>query len=374
MHLTLWGIRGGKLPVLSRMIAMDLLKTWLAVWSVLAVVIVSRSFIRVLDKAIEGRVSGDTLLSILGLKTLSIGTSLLPAALFMAVLMVLGRMYRNQEMSAVASAGGGCGTIYRSVFLLVLPVSLMAGGLSLYAAPWAEAETTLLMQQDADSADLRGIAAGKFSEYSRGDLVFYVEDISDDNTMHKVFVQSRQQGKLATINSQTAHLMDGPEGRYIVFANGERVQGKPGQLDYQIERFAKYAVRVEDTVSAVIFNRIAMPLADLLQAGSLPEIAELQRRLSVPFAAFLFAFLAVPLAQTAPRGGVYGNVLIGFLIYFSHGNLAKVSQLWVSQGIVSPWLGGLAMNVFLFLIGVVLLARLQGWRWLMAILTARLPK
>lgn len=360
--------------MLSRMIALDLLKTWLAVWSVLVVVIVSRSFIRVLDKAIEGRVSGDTLLSILGLKTLSIGTSLLPAALFMAVLMVLGRMYRDQEMSAVASAGGGCGTIYRAVFLWVLPVSLMAGGLSLHAAPWAEAQMTLLMQQDADSADLRGIASGKFSEYSRGDLVFYVEDISKDKTMRKVFVQSRLNGEMATINSQTAHLEEMPDGRYIVFADGERVQGSPGQLDYQIERFAKYAVRVEDTVSAVVLNLIAMPWADLLQASGLPEIAELQRRLSVPFAAFLFAFLAVPLAQTAPRGGIYGNVLIGFLIYFSYGNLAKVSQLWVSQGVISPWLGGLAINLFLFLVGMVLLARLQGWRWLLAVLTARLPR
>lgn len=374
MHLTKWRIKGGKLPVLSRMIALDLLKTWLAVWSVLVVVIVSRSFIRVLDKAIEGRVSGDTLLSILGLKTLSIGTSLLPAALFMAVLMVLGRMYRDQEMSAVASAGGGCGTIYRAVFLWVLPVSLMAGGLSLHAAPWAEAQMTLLMQQDADSADLRGIASGKFSEYSRGDLVFYVEDISKDKTMRKVFVQSRLNGEMATINSQTAHLEEMPDGRYIVFADGERVQGSPGQLDYQIERFAKYAVRVEDTVSAVVLNLIAMPWADLLQASGLPEIAELQRRLSVPFAAFLFAFLAVPLAQTAPRGGIYGNVLIGFLIYFSYGNLAKVSQLWVSQGVISPWLGGLAINLFLFLVGMVLLARLQGWRWLLAVLTARLPR
>ena len=32
-------------------------------------------------------------------------------------------------------------------------------------------------QSGRESADIRGIAAGKFSEYSQGDLVFYVEEI-----------------------------------------------------------------------------------------------------------------------------------------------------------------------------------------------------
>jgi len=102
--------------VLDKMIALDLLKTLLAVWSVIVVIIVSRQFIRILDKAIEGQVSNQTLLTVLGLKTIIASAAFLPAALFMAVLMVLGRMYRDQEMSAVASAGGGAGTVYRSIF------------------------------------------------------------------------------------------------------------------------------------------------------------------------------------------------------------------------------------------------------------------
>ena len=82
--------------VLNRMIASDLLKTMLSVWSVIVVIIVSRKFIKVLDQAIDGQISNDALLKILGLKTIVVGVSFLPAATFMAVLMVLGRMYRDQ--------------------------------------------------------------------------------------------------------------------------------------------------------------------------------------------------------------------------------------------------------------------------------------
>lgn len=354
------------------MVAQDMLATLVSVWSVLVVVIVSKSFIRVLDKAIEGQVSSETLLAILALKTISTATGLLPPALFMAVLMVLGRMYRDQEMSAVFSAGGGAGTIYRSVFLLVVPVCLLAAGLSLYSSPWAEARVAQLMQQDADSSDLRGIAAGKFSEYSQGDLVFYVENIKDDKSMQQVFVQSRQNGIPAIINAKSAHLKELPDGRYIVFEQGERVQGQPGNLDYVLEEFAEYAVRVEESAAMVNYNRTAIPMEILAQSHELPDVAELQRRFSIPLAVLLLAFIGVPLAQTAPRGGVYGNILIGFLIYFSYGNLARVSQLWVSQNIIPSWLGAVGTNIFLLLIGLLLLAKLYGLRWLVQSVRARI--
>jgi len=72
----------------------------------------------------------------------------------------------------------------------------------------------------------------------------------------------------------------------------------------------------------------------------------------------------VPLAQISPRGGVYGNMAAGFLIYFTYGNLTRLSQGWVTNGVIPTWLGGAGVNVMLFLIGSLLLARLYSWKWL----------
>ena len=213
------GYKMGKrklITILDKMIVQDLLKTLSSVLTVLVIIIVSRKFIRILDDAIAGQVSNDTLLNILGLKTIVAAVEFLPVAIFMAVLMVLGRMYRDQEMSAISSAGGGALTLYRAVFLLVFPLSLLSLGLSLYTAPWAELGVDKLMQKGQESADMRGIAAGKFTEYSQGDLVFYVEKISADNKMHNVFVQNRQHGTLAIINAESASFRDLSDGLYIV--------------------------------------------------------------------------------------------------------------------------------------------------------------
>lgn len=351
--------------VLDKMIFQDLLKTLLAVLTVIVVIIVSRQFIRVLAEAIEGQVSSETLLTILGLKTIIASVEFLPVALFIAILMVLGRMYRDQEMAAISSAGGGSGTIYRAVFLLVFPLSVLAVGLSLYAAPWAQAKIDSFMQKDEESSDLRGIAAGKFSEYSQGDLVFYVEKISTDKKMHKVFVQNRQPGNVGIINAEAARLKDLPDGRYIIFENGERVQGQPGTLNYVIEQFAEYAVRIETKVPvAAKFNRQALAVDKLWGSGVAFNTAELQRRFSIPLGTLLLSFIAVPLAQISPRGGVYGKMLMGFLIYFSYGNLLRVSQSWVTNETIPAWLGASGVNVLLLLIGCFLVARLYGWQWL----------
>ncbi len=352
--------------VLDKMVIQDLLKTFLAGLSVLVVIIVSRLFIHTLDQAISGQVSNEALLSILGLKTIVTISELLPAALFLAVLMVLGRMYRDHEMAAISSAGGGSVIIYKALFLLVFPISLIAANLSFIAAPWAESNIIKHVVHDDETSDTRGIAAGKFSEYSQGDLVFYVEAMDADKKMYKVFVQSLEHDKaVSVINAETARMQDSSDGSYIIFEQGERIKGQPGNLDYVVEQFDEYAVRLDTKTPAPRpVNLQTVPTHLLLQHKTKAYIAEFQRRFSIPMGALLLSFVAVPLAQISPRGGVYGNMVVGFLIYFSYGNFTRISQGWVSNGTIPTWLGGTGVDVLLLLIGSFLLARLYGWQWL----------
>jgi lipopolysaccharide export system permease protein len=352
------------ITILDKMIAQDLLKTLLAVLSVLVVIIVSQGFIRILDKAIQGLISNKTLLSILGFKTIIASVAFLPAAVFMTILMVLGRLYRDQEMSAIFSAGGGPGSIYKAIFLMVFPLTVLAAGLSLYVAPWAESRIAELMHQDEESSDLRGLSAGKFSEYSQGDLVVYVEKIDADKNMTDVFVQNRQHGKIEIINAKAGRLKDLPDGSYMILEQGERIQGQPGAVNYVIEQFNEYAVRIDTKKTALNFAREAFAIDVLAKSELIMDVAELQRRFSIPAGIMLLSFIAVPLAQISPRGGIYGNMLVGFLIYFSYGNFVRVSQTWVAKEAIPVWVGGFGVNLILLFIGLVLLARLYGGHWL----------
>jgi len=350
--------------VLDQMIMKDLLKTVLAVLSVIVIIIVSRKFIKVLAKAIEGSISNETVLSILGLKTVVAIAAFLPAAVFMAILMVLGRMYRDQEMAAVASAGGGAGRIYKAVFLLVLPLSIVAAGLSLVATPWAEAKMRFLVHEDQKVADVRGIAAGRFSEYSHGELVFYTEDVDSNQRMTNVFVQNRAGGKLGVVNAKYGWLKHLPGGLYLVLQQGERVQGIPGEMGFVIERFSEYAVRLEKKTTVLEDHRDGATSRDLWESNKVLDIAEMQQRLSIPLAVIFLSFLAVPLAKLSPRGGVYGSLIIAFAIYFVYGNLKRVAHSWVVNGVIPVSVGYFGVYLLLLLLGVVLLIRLYGKEWI----------
>ncbi|WP_330165361.1 LPS export ABC transporter permease LptF [Methylomonas sp. LL1] len=353
------------------MIIKDLFKTVVSVLTVLVVIIVSRKFIKVLAQAIEGNIASETVLALLGLKIVIAATTFLPASLFMAVLMVLGRMHREQEIAAIASAGGGVSTIYRAVFWLVVPLSVCASGLSMVAAPWAEAQTELLMHQDRENSDIRGISAGRFSEYSSGELIFYTENVDVNGRMHNVFVQNKQGDKLGVVNAEFGKLEYLPGGLYLILEQGERVQGIPGQKDYTIETFREYAVLVEKKAIAFVPRIEALPTEKIWKSTTVTEIALMQDRLNVPLGVLILAFLAVPLAKSSPRGGVYGSVLIAFGIYFSYGNLQRINHSWVVSGIVPSWLGYFWVEALLLIVGLFMLVRLYSWKWVALKLTGK---
>ena len=359
------------LTVLDKMIIKDLFKTVIAVLTVLVVIIVSRKFIKVLAQAIEGNIASETVMALLGLKIVIAATAFLPAALFMAVLMVLGRMHREQEMAAIASAGGGVFTIYRAVFWVVLPLSICAAGLSMYASPWAEAQSELLMHQDRENADIRGISAGRFSEYSSGELIFYTESVDANGKMHNVFVQNKQGDKLGVVNAEFGRLDYLPGGLYLILENGERVQGIPGQKQYAIETFKEYAVLVEKKAMAFVPHLESMPTEKLWLSKDLADVAHIQDRLNAPFGVLLLAFLAVPLAKSSPRGGVYGSVFIAFGIYFAYANLQRLNHSWVISQTLPAWLGYFWVEVLLLIVGMFMLVRLYSWHWLVLKLTGK---
>jgi len=355
--------------VLDKMIAWELFKTASSVLSVIVIILVSKKFVKVLSQAIEGNVSSDAVIKIVGYKALGIGISFLPAAIFIAVLVVLGRMYRDHEIDAIASGGAGLARIYQSITIFLIPVSVVSLCLSLFSIPWAESNIVEIKHQDQQQFELRGLISGSFRQ--RGDLMFFIENIDDNNRMHNVFATNHRTKNIEVINAAYGQLEDLPGGRYIVLQDAERVTGKPGQVDVVIERFDKYALLIKKDNKLPSYHIEAQSTKALLNGFSLRNSAELQRRLAVPLGVLMLGLLAVPLAQLTPRGGVYGNVIVAFLIYFSYANLQKFSQGWLLKGVLPLWFSLTWVYVLMFLVWLLLLLRFFGLPWIKAIFRQR---
>ncbi len=367
-----FNVPGKLVSVLARMITVDLLKIFIAVMSVLLLILISKQFASILSKAFEGQISNETIFVLLSFKLMTIAIKLFPSVLFASILIMLGRMYRDNEMAALGSGGVGMMKIYGYVFLFVIPLTLVASALSFQLKPWLVEQTTLTLLKERETADIRLLVAGRFNEYSRGDIVFYVESIDDDDNMHNIFVQDRKGNKLNVVLSKTGfvEIVDG--ARFLVLQNGKRYQGIPGQADFEITQFSEYAVRVGETTNIITgLHREAKPSLELFESSDPKDIVEFQQRLSIPLGMLILTILAIPIARASPRGGIYGNIALAFLIFLIYKNTLSIAQSWIIDGKVDTsigfwWVYGLMLILALFII-----IRQLGLYWCCRIFTEK---
>ena len=354
------------MSVVDRMLSLELAKTLISILLVLVTIIVSRKFLGILTKAIEGEVATDTVFTLLGLKTLSAVAILIPPSLFMAVLTVMGRMYRDHEMSILASAGVGSLRLYRSLSWVVIPAFVLSAYMALIVMPWSERQSQERIMHDVETQDIRGIKAGRFNEFSSGDVVLYAESMDEKNDMLNIFVQSRQNNKTGVVVAERGRLEKVENGdNFVILNEGRRLQGTPGKADFIISEFDEYAVRVSgpEEMSATL-RREGTDSLTLFLSRTPKELAELQKRVAIPLGVLALALLAVPLARISPRQGPYGNVFSAFIIYILYENAQKISQGMLMSEKIPAWAAYAVIYGLLLLMTLTLFLKNLGPRWI----------
>ena len=360
------------MQVIDRYITKELFRTVSAVAMVLILIIVSNRVVYYLTKAAEGSISGDIIFILLGLKGISLSIVLLPPAYFFAILITLGRMYRDNEMVVLNACGIGTLRLYKSLLYFTLPFAVFVGVLSLYVAPWTVEQAKLVKKRSEQSQEIRGFVAGRFNEFKRGDVIFYVEKMSDDQKqMHNIFIQNKQHDNLGIISSKQGYqYVDEETGdRFLVLVDGNRYVGKPGEAGYQIIKFDKYAIRVQEKKreGPEKVKLGALSTLDLLRQNTSAAAAEFQWRLSAPFSIIALAFLAVPLSRVDPREGRYGRLFVAILVYVIYSNLSGVAKSLVETGEVPYWIGIWWVHLLVFAAAMMVMSRNLGLYWLLLV-------
>ena len=329
--------------VLDRYLVTEILKTMFSILLVLTLIVVVHNFTQLMEKGAAGSISHEVIFTLLGLELTKEMGLLLPPTFFFGVLMTLGRMYRDSEMTALFAGGVGRMRIFRAYAWVIVPIILLTSGMTLMAKPWAHKLLKEIESEQDESADVLNISAGKFNESSKGDLIFYLEELSQERTlMRNIFVQHRDQSGLGIVRASKGYqYTDNQSGDvFIVMQDGYRYDGEPGNHDYRISRFEKYGVRIsesdESQVQMVPKLRTSM---ELLTSDQLMDKVELQLRLSAPLAVLVFAVLSIPLSRASPRQGMAGRMVLALLVYFFFSNLQALSGSWMLSGVTPYWLG-----------------------------------
>jgi len=330
--------------ILRRYLTREILHVFAAIFSLLLLIFISRSLVNYLSQAAAGKITADAILTLVALIVLQSLTLLAPLCFFVAILMALGRMQRDNEIVAMAGAGLGASFLRDTVRRSAIVLALVLAAMSLLSNPWATRKMKAMEAKAQEESDITGITPGRFKEFSEGDRVLYVEKLSGDKqTMENVFLQNRAQNKEAVLAADRAYLaVENKTGnRFVIFNSGSRYEGVPGRADYEVTRYDKFGVRIErDDRDQEVESSKAVATADLLAGtDNLAYQAELEWRFSTPIIVMLLSMLAVALARRGGRENRYGVMLTGILLYFTYSNLLGISRGIIKRGELSPYIG-----------------------------------
>lgn len=332
-----------KFGILDRYLLREAGGAWLAVTAVLLAIMLATRFARFLGEAATGVLPRELLFQVVALSSLQYLVILIPVSLLLAIMLALGRLYKDSEIAAMHGCGVGLSLFYRPFILLGLLLAGFSAALSFYIGPWAGRTSEYISKDAARFVQYNPFEVGRFKEVADGLAVFYTSDMSAaGDKLGEVFAQISEASGTSLLMAKSGHQTVNPltGRREVTLENGFRYRGEPGQSGYEIMRYAELTTHVEPPAFAFSTNRRRIyPTQELMHSSDLEDRAELQWRFAVPVSVLVLVLLAVPLSHIGPRQGRYGKLAIGIVIYLAYSQLIGAGETWISRGILPPYLG-----------------------------------
>jgi lipopolysaccharide export system permease protein len=347
----------------QRYVLREVMQTWLAVTGVLVAILVSNQLSRVLGRAASDEYGRHVVFDLIALGAIMNLSVIVPVGLLLAIVLALGRLYHDSEMTALQ----GCGYApSRTLGPLSGFAVLIAAGLTWLAfvqVPRADQQAQLLRQSAVKEAQFGQLDAGRFRSFlsGGGDGVFYAERVDEEGVLHNVFVRRETAGRIELALADTAtYSKAAADGtHFVTLYNGRRYEGVPGQNDFRVIEFREHGIPVitpEESVGTAQ-DPDTKPTSELWGSSSPVDIAQLQFRASSPIMALVLTLIAVPLSRLRPRQGRYARVGFAIIVYFVYSNLLSASKVWVEKGTLPPAIGVWWVHILLLAFGTYLVLR-----------------
>jgi lipopolysaccharide export system permease protein len=330
------------LRILDRYILREVAMSWLSVSGVLLAIMLTDQVARVLERAAEGGYPRGVVFELILLGATRSLPMVLPIALLLGVVLALGRLYHDSEMTAAQACGTGSRIVMVPVIAFTLVLTALLAYVSLQVAPAAAGRMLALSNEALRAGQFAPIGAGKFSTFGGGGTVVYAQAADPDGTLRRVFVQ-RSRGnvlEIALAQRATHSYAEGGDIQVITLFDGERYEGIPGERHFRIVRFAENTIPVRlPEMAGGIMKLDGVPTRELLESTKPDQRGELHWRLALPIMAVVMGMIAVPLARLRPRQGRYARVGYAILIFFVYIELAIAGKVWLVRGVTPEWLG-----------------------------------
>ena len=347
--------------ILQRYIVSEILKPAAAILTVLVIIFASYCAVTYLAQAVAGSLPPGTVGWLILLRIGMALEILLPTTFYLSVIIALGRLYKDSEMTALSACGVGITGILKPVFMLSLPVAILAGCASLYIRPEAYEEIYRVQDQAQAQFDISRLESEHFLELQGDKYVFFAEEVGQKQQgAQQVFIRVIEGANRQVIQARRMTQSDEERRgqRKLYFREGTLYEFPVDGEGGKITRFdqAEYPLPTDNAANAR-YRRKAASTLQLVGSPRLEDIAELQWRLSTPLSTILLAVIGVPLSKSNPRRGKYAKLGVAIIIFAFYYQMFVIAKTWVEKSSVPPLIGIWWVPLLLTVLSVLLLWR-----------------
>jgi len=336
----------------------ELWRSFIGTVVVLLTVVLTMLLIRILSQATKGAFAPADLSLVLSYPLIGQLPIMVALAVFVAVVTVLSRLWRDSEMVVWQVSGASQFAFIKPLMKMAWPTIALVALCTLVARPWAQNQTEVLKQRYEQRSDMARVAPGQFQTSADGKRVFFIDSHSDgQETARNVFMVTTDENQESVVTAREGLLQQEQGVRYLVLAQGERTQTdlKTGEKTLSNFSTARIAVGDAPSVELKVPEPRSMSTLALLAIDTRQAHGELTWRLGLIWATFNMVLAGLSLAAGNARRNSNWNLVYALLVFVVYFNLLSLSQSWVSQGKLS-WVpalllihGGLTIGALLLI-------------------------
>lgn len=344
--------------IIIRYLVRETLKSQIAILFILLLIFFSQKLVRILGAAVDGEIPTNLVLSLLGLGVPEMAQLILPLSLFLGLLMTLGKLYTESEITVMHACGMGKKSLIMAALILALITSALAAVNTIWLGPWSSKHQDEVLNDARANPSLAALAGGQFKSSTDGNSALFIGNVTGKEFNRVFLAQLRPNGnqRPSVVVADSGHMIERPDGSQVVILNkGTRYEGTALLRDFRITDFVDYqAIIGHQEVQQN--NNVAeqMTMKQLWDSNKPDARAEFHWRLTLIVSVIIMALLVVPLSVVNPRQGRVLSMLPAMLLYLIFFLLQSSLRSNASGGKLDPLIWMWAVNGVYFAVAVIL--------------------
>ena len=333
------------------------------VFAVLMLISLGSRFTGYLQDAAAGDLAADALWLIVALRLPDFIQLVTPFSLFLAILLLIGRLGADAEMPIFQMAEVGPGRMFVWLSTFIVPATLIVAYMSFSLTPDARNRFLDLLSSQEIVSEFDVIKEGTFRTFDDGKRVSYMNSVNREAmTIGGVFLhQQSPTMDVAVLADQGRYHIDPDTGmRYLELNQGHRYVSNNENQTHSVLSFDSLTQRVEaGSVNLRLDDPTRVPTGELDSADPVQRM-EWHWRLAMPLMTLIAAICAIGLGRVKPRSGRFGKILPGLLYFIAYYGLVLTAM---NQFQGDPTLAAIGLWPIHMLMGAVAVYFLhKNWR------------